>query len=175
MMQVAPAAPLSARQLNILHALGVPVYRRFSQVAAIAPPAPLALPAIASELAPDLARTTPERAPVRPTPARVSTRESSARTRSLAAEFVMPSAELRWFGESKLQQHLARALGFTELIAAENTELADTALYLDLPGSKMLKLGGIARLRSQWRARRDAWQAIRLWRKFGRGEPAIDA
>jgi hypothetical protein len=174
MLQVAPAAPLSARQLNILHALGVPVYRRFSQAAVLAPPAPLAVPVIA--FAPDLTPAAPQRGSEK-TPARQSSpaRESSVRTRSLAPEFVMPSAELRWFGESKLQLHLARALGFAELIAAENTELTDTALYLDLPGSKMLKLGGIARLRSQWRARRDAWQAIRLWRKFGRGEPAIDA
>jgi hypothetical protein len=90
----------------------------------------------------------------------------SARLASTRSELVMPSAELERFVESRMYKHLCLLLLRGEAIpAVENSVLSDTALHFEAPPKSPLKLGSMALLRSAWRAKRQAWLAIRLWRK----------
>ncbi len=90
---------------------------------------------------------------------------SKAREAATRAEFVLPGAELQRFGQSKLYQHLLLVLKLDEVPVVENSVLSDTALYFETPGTSKLKLGALSVLRQTWRAKRQAWLAIRLWRK----------
>ena len=66
-----------------------------------------------------------------------------------------------WFGYF---QSLLLAEG-SAIPVVENAVLSDTALHFERPPAAALKLGSMALLRSAWRAKRQAWLAIRLWRK----------
>jgi hypothetical protein len=90
---------------------------------------------------------------------------SKAREAATRAEFVLPGAELQRFAQSKLYQHLLLVLKLDEVPVVENSVLSDTALYFETPGTSKLKLGALSVLRQTWRAKRQAWLAIRLWRK----------
>ena len=89
-----------------------------------------------------------------------------SRVPSTRSELVLPSAELERFLESRMYRHfcLLFAQGIT-IPAVENAVLSDTALHFEMPPKSPLKLGSMALLRSAWRAKRQAWLAIRLWRK----------
>lgn len=90
---------------------------------------------------------------------------SKAREAATRAEFVLPGAELQRFAQSKLYQHLLLVLKLDDVPVVENSVLSDTALYFETPGTSKLKLGALSVLRQTWRAKRQAWLAIRLWRK----------
>jgi hypothetical protein len=94
---------------------------------------------------------------------------SKAREPATRAECVLPAAELQRFAHSKLYQHLQHTLQLEAVPVVENSVLSDTALYFELPGTSKLKLGALSVLRQTWRAKRQAWLAIRLWRKAAKG------
>lgn len=89
-----------------------------------------------------------------------------ARAPSVRSELVLPSAEIGRFLESRMYSHFCLLLAQGEAIpVVENAVTSDTALHFELPPKTPLKLGSMALLRSAWRAKRQAWLAIRLWRK----------
>lgn len=89
-----------------------------------------------------------------------------SRNPSIRSELVLPSAEIERFLESRMYSHFCLLLAQGSVIpVVENAVLSDTALHFELPPKTPLKLGSMALLRSAWRAKRQAWQAIRLWRK----------
>jgi phage tail protein X len=175
---------MRATQLQMLDALGVTVYRRTRRAAAVVSApikatdvglsrfAPLENPVVPTPVArakaPEIdrdafedARPTPVSVPMRPTPKVLAPRDASIRT-----EFVIAQAELARFESSKLYRHLCLCLAKgAQVPVVENAVLNDTALHFEVPPAQPLKLGSVALLRSAWRARRQAWQAIRIWRK----------
>jgi hypothetical protein len=171
-MHLLPPTPLTARRRHILHAMGVNVYRRPS--AAPAPeaqldptPVELAIPGrtafqIPSAPLPPVNHQRPEKLlPIK--------KPSTPRMRAGSTEWALPEADLAWFLRSKMKLHLQLTLKQADIVAAANSDASDTALYFDRPETALLKVGGIARLRTQWRAKRDAWLALRMWRKTIRG------
>jgi len=90
----------------------------------------------------------------------------ATRAASVRSELVLPSAEIDRFLESRMYSHfcLLFAQG-APIPVVENAVVSDTALHFELPPKAPLKLGSMALLRSAWRAKRQAWLAIRLWRK----------
>lgn len=88
------------------------------------------------------------------------------RAPSVRSELVLPSAEVERFQGSRMYRHFCLLLAQGVAIpVVENAVLSDTALHFELPPKAALKLGSMALLRSAWRAKRQAWLAIRLWRK----------
>lgn len=88
------------------------------------------------------------------------------RSPSVRSELVLPSAEVERFLESRMYRHFCLLLAQGIAIpVVDNAVLSDTALHFELPPKSALKLGSMALLRSAWRAKRQAWLAIRLWRK----------
>ncbi len=91
---------------------------------------------------------------------------AASRAPSVRSELVLPSAEIERFLESRMYSHFCLLLAQGIAIpVVENAVLSDTALHFELPPNAPLKLGSMALLRSAWRAKRQAWLAIRLWRK----------
>lgn len=89
-----------------------------------------------------------------------------SRMPSIRSELVLPSAEIDRFLESRMYRHFCLLLAHGVAIpVVENAVLSDTALHFELPPKAALKLGSMALLRSAWRAKRQAWLAIRVWRK----------
>lgn len=89
-----------------------------------------------------------------------------SRNPSIRSELVLPSAEIERFLESRMYSHFCLLFARGSVIpVVENAVLSDTALHFELPPKSPLKLGSMALLRSAWRAKRQAWLAIRLWRK----------
>jgi hypothetical protein len=163
MQTLEPAKHMSARRQQILYAMGIKHYRRPG-----AKPAPIELQdveAIPTEpRAPALLQDALPSASL-PNPRAARSSVNQERTRSTTIELVLPAADIAWFAPSRFAQHLKRALRMDVLSIVANSDRSDTALYFDMPGQLLLKLGGIARLRTQWRARRDAFLALRVWRK----------
>ena len=90
----------------------------------------------------------------------------TSRVPSTRSELVLPSAEIERFLESRMYRHFCLLFAHGIAIpAVENAVLSDTALHFEMPPKSPLKLGSMALLRSAWRAKRQAWLAIRLWRK----------
>jgi hypothetical protein len=88
------------------------------------------------------------------------------RDASVRSELVLPAAELERFLDSRMYRHLCLLLAQGEAIpVVENAVQSDTAVHFEAPPKSALKLGSMALLRSAWRAKRQAWLAIRLWRK----------
>ena len=88
------------------------------------------------------------------------------RAASIRSELVLPSAEIERFLDSRMYRHICLLLAQGGAIpVVENAVTSDTALHFELPPKSPLKLGSMALLRSAWRAKRQAWLAIRLWRK----------
>ncbi len=88
------------------------------------------------------------------------------RAASVRSELVLPSAEIERFLDSRMYKHICLLLAQGGAIpVVENAVTSDTALHFELPPKSPLKLGSMALLRSAWRAKRQAWLAIRLWRK----------
>lgn len=88
------------------------------------------------------------------------------RIASVRTELVLPNAEIERFLRSRMYSHfcLLFATGMP-IPVVENAVISDTALHFEQPPKAPLKLGSMALLRSAWRAKRQAWLAIRLWRK----------
>lgn len=154
----------SARSIAMLGAMGVTVYRitprataRKADTLATATPMPFrAIPE------PALLATPPQSAPITPTRAPLL----SKRPASVQRELVLPQAELRRFAESRMYRHLCLLFAPGEDLAiVENAVLSDTALHFECPPAGPVKLGSLALLKTNWRKRREAWLAIRLWRK----------
>lgn len=105
--------------------------------------------------------------PVAPVPARPAARAPVVnRLASVRSEWVLPSAEIERFMGSRMYHHFCLLFASGAAIpVVENAVISDTALYFELPPKAPLKLGSMALLRSAWRAKRQAWLAIRLWRK----------
>ncbi len=90
----------------------------------------------------------------------------ATRVASVRSELVLPSAEIERFLDSRMYKHICLLLAQGAAIpVVENAVISDTALHFELPPNTPLKLGSMALLRSAWRAKRQAWLAIRLWRK----------
>ena len=88
------------------------------------------------------------------------------RVASVRTELVLPSAEIERFLGSRMYSHFCLLFANGAAIPViENTVVSDTALHFEQPPKAPLKLGSMALLRSAWRAKRQAWLAIRLWRK----------
>ncbi len=88
------------------------------------------------------------------------------RAASVRSELVLPSAEIERFLDSRMYRHICLLLAQgTAIPVVENAVVSDTALHFELPPKSPIKLGSMALLRSAWRAKRQAWLAIRLWRK----------
>ena len=115
----------------------------------------------------ELSRQAPSFAPAAPTAPRPAFRAvMTSRAPSLRSELVLPRAEIGRFSESRMYRHFCLLLARGDAIpVVENAVLSDTALHFELPPLSPLKLGSMALLRSAWRAKRQAWLAIRLWRK----------
>ncbi len=163
---------MTPRSLQILHAMGVPVYRK--SVAKVARKPETMQTTLATKPTParppvaiDTERATAAASSIAPraAPTRAIGPVATARTRSTAIEFVVPQAELMRFQTSKLRLHLALTLLVPDAPTSANSDARDTAVLLDVPEQSVLKIGSLARLRSQWRAKREAWLAIRMWRK----------
>jgi hypothetical protein len=163
---------MTSRSLQILHAMGVAVYRKpvlrqHLQKAATqqhSVTAEVGLKTKGLSAPPLHTNVEPIRAQPK-APVRVVGPAATPRTRSITAEFVVPQADLARFEGSKLRTHLALVLNVSAASVSANTDARDTALLLDVPEKSVLKIGSLARLRSQWRAKREAWLAIRMWRK----------
>lgn len=112
-------------------------------------------------------RQAPIAAPMAPiAPRSVARTAVLSRTPSIRSELVLPSAEIDRFLESRMYRHFCLLLAHGVAIpVVENAVLSDTALHFELPPKAALKLGSMALLRSAWRAKRQAWLAIRIWRK----------
>ena len=156
----------SPTTLAMLSAMGVTVYRTTRRTSAldstqVKPKTPL--PSQHPRLDPVLE---PAQASL-PTPvvaARVQT--VAKRPASLQRELVLPQAELKRFSESRMYKHLCLLFAAGESLAVvENAVLSDTALHYESPPENPVKLGSMALLKTNWRKRREAWLAIRLWRK----------
>lgn len=187
-----PKKVLTVRKVGMLDALGVVAYSRVRRVKALqaraskttetrAAPERLAarnwqsgqdakdLPSLPARAhtpnpivhAPAVAAVSAQ-AIIRPTAkSLVSTRAASVRS-----ELVVPSAEIERFLDSRMYRHICLLLAQGGAIpVVENAVTSDTALHFELPPKSPLKLGSMALLRSAWRAKRQAWLAIRLWRK----------
>ena len=115
----------------------------------------------------ELPQQAPSFIPAAPIAARAAFRAvTTSRAPSLRSELVLPSAEIERFSESRMYRHFCLLLARGDAIpVVENAVLSDTALHFELPPKLPLKLGSMALLRSAWRAKRQAWLAIRLWRK----------
>ena len=163
----------------MLHALGVVVYSRTRRVRvlqesvtasdvrdAVRPAATAQKgghPAQFDEL-PRQAPSFLPAAPAAPSPAFRAV--TTSRAPSLRSELVLPSSEIERFSESRMYRHFCLLLARGAAIpVVENAVLSDTALHFEMPPQSPLKLGSMALLRSAWRAKRQAWLAIRLWRK----------
>lgn len=158
---------LDAHQLEVLRHMGVPVYLLRTRGAPDAAPS--------FETAETTLRTKPLSV-VKPLAQAVFKADppadgSAALVASpvitvLGPELHLPAAHLQRFSASRLFQHLCLALRcpLANVAIVENPVLSDTALHFHLPGKAPLKLGALALLNSNWRARRSAWQAIRGWR-----------
>ncbi len=112
----------------------------------------------------DFSRQAP---PVVPVASRAVTKTTVvSRAPSIRSELVLPSAEIDRFLESRMYSHFCLLLAQGAAIpVVENAVLSDTALHFEQPPKAALKLGSMALLRSAWRAKRQAWLAIRIWRK----------
>ena len=142
-----------------------PVFLRTEQ--APLPAAPLPAPAlIVLERAAKAALVDAERA-AKAALARPAARLPIAnRVASVRTELVLPSAEIERFLGSRMYSHFCLLFANGAAIPViENTVVSDTALHFEQPPKAPLKLGSMALLRSAWRAKRQAWLAIRLWRK----------
>ena len=179
----------TARKIAMLNALGVVAYSRVRQAKARLEPniqsdlraaaarsdALSALSAVSQRAEPVLpwqrAEHQPAPLPIAsvPTPAlaRPAARLPMAnRAASVRTEFVLPSAEIERFLGSRMYSHFCLLFANGAAIPViENTVVSDTALHFEQPPKAPLKLGSMALLRSAWRAKRQAWLAIRLWRK----------
>ncbi len=115
----------------------------------------------------DLRRQIPSIEAAAPTAPRTAVKLAIVnRAPSVRSELVLPSAEVERFLESRMYRHFCLLLAQGIAIpVVENAVLSDTALHFELPPKAALKLGSMALLRSAWRAKRQAWLAIRLWRK----------
>ena len=156
----------SPTTLAMLGAMGVTVYRTTRQTPALeAPHVKPKTPVPTQHLRPDPVLE-PAHATL-PTPvvaARVQT--VAKRPASLQRELVLPQAELKRFSESRMYKHLCLLFAAGESLAVvENAVLSDTALHYESPPENPVKLGSMALLKTNWRKRREAWLAIRLWRK----------
>lgn len=143
--------------------MGVPVYLLRSRSAALVTASP--------EIAEPVVRGTPQGVAKQVT-SEIDTAASmpilgaAPLVEALSPELRLPAAHLQRFSTSRLFQHLCLALGYpvAEVAIVENPVLSDTGLHFHRPGKAPLKLGALALLNSNWRARRSAWQAIRGWR-----------
>ena len=163
----------------MLDALGVVAYSRVRQVKAKLEPtfanevrAAVRTEVKAQEVADtvyfeDLRRQIPNTLAAVPTAPRAAVKLAIVhRAPSVRSELVLPSAEVERFLESRMYRHFCLLLAEGSAIpVVENAVLSDTALHFELPPMVALKLGSMALLRSAWRAKRQAWLAIRLWRK----------
>ena len=115
----------------------------------------------------DFLRQAPPAVPVVPVASRAVTKTTVvSRAPSIRSELVLPSAEIDRFLESRMYSHFCLLLAQGAAIpVVENAVLSDTALHFEQPPKAALKLGSMALLRSAWRAKRQAWLAIRIWRK----------
>ena len=115
----------------------------------------------------DLRRQIPSIEAAMPIPPRAAVKLALVnRAPSVRSELVLPSAEMERFLESRMYRHFCLLLAQGIAIpVVENAVLSDTALHFELPPKAAIKLGSMALLRSAWRAKRQAWLAIRLWRK----------
>ena len=115
----------------------------------------------------DLRRQMPSIEAAVPNPPRAAVKLALMnRAPSVRSELVLPSAEVERFLESRMYRHFCLLLAQGIAIpVVENAVLSDTALHFELPPKAAIKLGSMALLRSAWRAKRQAWLAIRLWRK----------
>jgi hypothetical protein len=169
----------TARKLAMLEALGVVAYSRVRRVKAKLEPtfanevrALVQTEAKAQKVADavyieDLRRQVTNTKPDAPTAPRAAVKLAIVnRAPSVRSELVLPSAEVERFSESRMYRHFCLLLAQGIAIpVVENAVLSDTALHFEQPPKSALKLGSMALLRSAWRAKRQAWLAIRLWRK----------
>jgi hypothetical protein len=167
---------MNQRKFAMMEAMGVTLYRKTRRVRAEvqlkAPPQSISCALPQSTPAPRAAFTAPTQlpkvAPFQEKPvALAAVAKPTAVTRAAAtrAEFVLPQSELERFLASRMYRHFCTLLVRAEVPVVENAVTSDTALHFELPNQKPLKLGSLALLRSAWRAKRQAWLAIRLWRK----------
>ena len=180
----------TARKIAMLNALGVIAYSRVRQAkvrlesnlesdqraAAKRSDAIAAASIAAVSISPVFLRTQQAPLPAAPLPAaplpapalaRPAARLPIAnRVASVRTELVLPSAEIERFLGSRMYSHFCLLFANGAAIPViENTVVSDTALHFEQPPKAPLKLGSMALLRSAWRAKRQAWLAIRLWRK----------
>ena len=168
----------------MLNALGVVAYSRVRQAkvrlesnlesnqrAAAERSAALAASIAAVSISPAFLRTEQAPSPAAPLPAQALARPAARlpianRVASVRTEFVLPSAEIERFLGSRMYSHFCLLFAHGAAVPViENTVVSDTALHFEQPPKTPLKLGSMALLRSAWRAKRQAWLAIRLWRK----------
>ena len=154
----------NASMITMLNAMGVTVYRTTPRAPLVAskPKTQAPLREVALEM-PRLAT------PVLAAPTAAAPQRAHApikRAASVQRELVLPQAELKRFVESRMYRHFCLLFAAGEMIAVvENAVLSDTALHFEAPPAGPVKLGSIALLKTNWRKRREAWLAIRLWRK----------
>lgn len=158
----------SARHIAMLGAMGITVYRTTPRVDAPKAVTSGAAPEAAHKRfkpIPDAELVTALPTQVAPaTPLRAAS--VSKRPASVQRELVLPQAELKRFCESRMYRHLCLLFAPGEdLAVVENAVLSDTALHFESPPAAPVKLGSMALLKTNWRKRREAWLAIRLWRK----------
>lgn len=154
----------SAQAIAMLKAMGVTVYSRSRSTATQSIEANAKIAKAVDYVAP--AALKPE-APALPERAIKAPRNLlSQRPPSVQRELVLPQAELKRFCESRMYRHLCLLFaGGDALAVVENAVLSDTALHFESPPELPVKLGSVALLKTNWRKRREAWLAIRLWRK----------
>ena len=175
----------TARKIAMLNALGVIAYSRVRQAkvrlesnlesdqraAAKRSDAIAAASIAAVSISPVFLRTQQAPLPAAPLPAPALARPAARlpianRVASVRTELVLPSAEIERFLGSRMYSHFCLLFANGAAIPViENTVVSDTALHFEQPPKAPLKLGSMALLRSAWRAKRQAWLAIRLWRK----------
>jgi hypothetical protein len=166
---------MNQRKFAMIEAMGVTLYRKTRRVPvaaqlkasqqAVTPTLPQSAPAPRDVFT---AQTdTPKVKSIDERPVALVAARPAAVTRAAAtrAEFVLPQSELERFLASRMYRHLCTLLVHAEIPVVENAVISDTALHFELPNQKPLKLGSLALLRSAWRAKRQTWLAIRLWRK----------
>jgi hypothetical protein len=155
---------VQAKKLRLLEAFGVTAYSRTRRITVVEETVKTAPKMLASAAVVALETAPSEPAvPVVATKPKVVVLQRDASTRT---EFVIALSELARFEKSKMYRHLCLSLmQGAHVPVVENAVQSDTALHFEAPPAKPLKLGSVALLKSAWRARRQAWQAIRVWRK----------